>query len=128
MFDFFKKLFSNQNLAAVKEAAELAKAEESSEKAVKTRLGESYVAITKVSVDPENPGAGAFELDWNDKFVADLIRHGYMKSPDDTDADIVERWFNDTCRNVVKENFENEMSDPERRAEITIASGRTLRD
>jgi hypothetical protein len=38
--------------------------------------------------------------------IADLVRHGYMMSPKDTDADIIDRWFTAVCRNVVLETAE----------------------
>ena len=58
--------------------------------------------------DPNNLHQGAFELDWNDKFVSNLIRAGYQLKPDDTDADIVDRWFQNVCRHVVMETWEQE--------------------
>ena len=58
---------------------------------------------------------GAFELDWNEIFVARLVKAGYMMSPDDKDADIVDRWFTAVCRNVVLETYEQyEAMNPER--------------
>ena len=50
---------------------------------------------------------GAFELDWNDLFVAKLIRAGYQGK---TDNDIVDNWFQDVCRNVVLESYEQEQA------------------
>jgi len=68
-----------------------------------------------MDVDPENIGQGAFELDWNEKFIADLVRHGYMMNPKDTDADMVDRWFTNVCRNVVLETYEQDQAmNPER--------------
>ena len=77
-----------------------------SEKDIATEKGEPYVAILSVELDPENIGNGAFELDWNDKFIANLVRAGYQLKKDDTDADLVDRWFADVCKNVIAENFE----------------------
>ena len=59
-----------------------------------------------MDIDPNGMGMGSFELDWNEKFIADLVRHGYMMSQNDTDADIVDRWFTNVCRNVVLETYE----------------------
>jgi len=53
---------------------------------------------------------GAFELDWNEKFVANLVRAGYQGKPEDTDAEIVDRWFQNICRHVVLETFEQEQA------------------
>jgi hypothetical protein len=80
------------------------------EKEIATEKGEPWVAILSMDVDPENLHQGAFELDWNDKFVANLVRAGYQIKEDDTDADIVDRWFNNVCRHVVMETWEQEQA------------------
>jgi hypothetical protein len=100
MFDALKNIFKKKPIAAV--ATEQAK----SAKQIATEKGEPYINIVSMDIDPENIGNGAFELDWNDKFVADLIRHGYQQDARDTDADIVDRWFTAVCRNVVLETYE----------------------
>ena len=85
------------------------------EKELATERGEPYVTIVSMEVDPENIQNGAFELDWNDKFVANLVRAGYQMKTDDTEADIVDRWFTAVCRNVVLETYEQyQAMDPER--------------
>jgi hypothetical protein len=81
-----------------------------SEKELSTERGDPYVAILSMDVDPENIHAGSFELDWNEKFVANLVRAGYQMRPDDTDNDIVDRWFQAVCRNVVLETWEQEQA------------------
>jgi len=73
------------------------------EKELATERGEPWVSVVQVELDPENIGNGAFELDWNEFFVAKLIRAGY-KGRDD--SQIVDQWFQDVCRNVVLETFE----------------------
>ena len=86
-------------------------------KEIATGKGESYINIVSMDVDPADISNGAFELDWNDKFIADLVRHGYMMDPKDSDADIVDRWFTAVCRNVVLETWEQYeamKTDPER--------------
>ena len=75
-----------------------------------TERGEPWVDILSMDIDPENLHQGAFELDWNDKFVANLIRAGYQMKPDDKDSDIVDRWFQAVCRNVVLETWEQEQA------------------
>ena len=72
-------------------------------KDIATEKGEPWVSILSVDLDPENIGQGAFELDWNEFFVAKLVRSGY-KGKDD--SQIVDQWFQDICRNVVLETFE----------------------
>ena len=79
-------------------------------KEIATEKGEPLVDVLSMDVDPENLHQGAFELDWNDKFVANLIRAGYQMKPDDKDSDIVDRWFQAVCRNVVLETWEQEQA------------------
>ena len=79
---------------------------EKSAKEIADEKGEPWVNVTSVELDPENIGNGAFELDWNDKFITNLVRAGYQQKPGEEDAVIVDRWFQDVCRNVVQENFE----------------------
>ncbi|CAB4137916.1 hypothetical protein UFOVP328_132 [uncultured Caudovirales phage] len=81
-----------------------------SDKELATERGEPWVGILSMDIDPENPHQGAFELDWNDKFVANLVRAGYQGKPTDTDAEIVDRWFQNICRHVVLETFEQEQA------------------
>lgn len=65
--------------------------------------GEPWVSVISVELDPDNIGNGAFELDWNEKFVTNLVRAGYKGK---TDADMVDLWFQDVCKNVIQENYE----------------------
>ena len=87
---------------------DLPKPKKKTEKEIATERGEPYVTILSMEIDPNNLHQGAFELDWNDKFVSNLIRAGYQLKPDDTDADIVDRWFQNVCRHVVMETWEQE--------------------
>lgn len=83
------------------------------EKERATLLGETWVYISKIQTDPDNPKHGGVELDWNDLFVEKLEEHGYGPNPDDEDT--VNDWFNELCRNIALEayagigNFEEEM-------------------
>lgn len=72
-------------------------------KDIANEKSEPYIAILSVELDPDNIGNGAFELDWNDKFIANLVRAGYKGK---TDADMVDQWFRDICRSVLAENYE----------------------
>ena len=67
-----------------------------------------YVNILRIDVDLDNLHQGAFELDWNEIFVARLVKAGYMIKKDDTDVEIVDRWFQNVCRHVVMETWEQE--------------------
>jgi hypothetical protein len=86
-----------------------------SEKDKATQAGEPYVSILKMELDPDDVNNGAFELDWNDKFVLNLIKAGYKQRDDDTDQLIVERWFQYVCRNVALELYEQQQADPDNR-------------
>ena len=93
-------------------------------KELATERGEPYVEILSMDIAPNDPSQGAFELDWNDKFVSNLVRAGYQGK---TDQDIVDNWFKAICRNVVLETYEQEQADPEIRASNRrdLGNGRT---
>lgn len=94
-----------------------------------TARGEPYIAIISVDVDPKDVNRGSFDLDWNDKFVTNLIRAGYKIKPSDTENDIVDRWFQTVCRNVALEMYEQEIADPDnRRDDVRIIRQRDLGD
>lgn len=78
-----------------------------SAKELATQRGEPYVTILSMDIDPDNLHQGSFELDWNEKFVANLLRAGYQGK---TDADIVDQWFQNVCRHVVLETYEQEQA------------------
>jgi hypothetical protein len=105
IFDRFKKPPSKP--ADPKPKSEKA---QKSAKDIATAKGEPYVAVLSMDVDPENLHQGSFELDWNSIFVTRLVKAGYMIKKDDTDADIVDRWFQNVCRHVVMETYEQEQA------------------
>jgi hypothetical protein len=100
MFDWLKKK------PEVKEDKPKAKAKTRTPKELATEAGEPYINILSVELDPDDIGNGSFELDWNDIFVARLVKAGYMQKKDDTDDQIVDRWFQSVCRNILNENYE----------------------
>lgn len=119
MFDKIKNLFASKANAVPppaqpKSEANLqppkprVKTPEKSAKELATERGEPYVAVLSMDVDPNDLHQGAFELDWNEIFIARLVKAGYMIKKDDSDADIVDRWFQNVCRNVVLETWEQE--------------------
>jgi len=75
-------------------------------KELATEAGEPYVSVVAVELDPDDVGNGAFELDWNEIFIARLVKAGFQQKKDDTDADIVDRWFQTVCKNIIAENYE----------------------
>ena len=86
------------------------KVPEKTAKELATERGEPYFNVVSMELDPNNIHAGAFEFDWNEKMISDLVRHGYMMKKDDSDADIVDRWFQNVCRNVVLETWEQDQA------------------
>jgi hypothetical protein len=96
------------------------RAKKKTDKEIATEKGEPYVAVLSVEVDPENPGSGAFELDWNEIFIKKLYKAGYR---DENEEDMVDRWFQDVCRNVVMETYEKEQADPSVRVERNDLGG-----
>ena len=105
MFDFLKKKPKKEEPKVEKPKAE-PKPKKKSAKEIATENGEAYIDIVSVELDPDNIANGAFELDWNEIFVAKLVKAGYMMKQTDTDAEIVDRWFQSVCRNILNENFE----------------------
>lgn len=95
-----------------KKAKEEGQATQLTAKELATIAHEPYVQILGIEVDIDNLGQGSFELDWNDVFVAKLVRAGY---PGKTDQDVVDNWFKEVCRNVLLETYEQEQADPEKR-------------
>ena len=93
---------------------------DTSAKDAATSKGDPYVAILSVDVDPQNIHNGSFELDWNDKFLLNLIKAGYKMQDDDTDTMIVDRWFHTICRNIVLEIYEQNQADPTNRDERVV--------
>ena len=107
MFDWFKK---KKPKAEPRVEAPAPKAPKKTEKELATERGEPWVQVLRIDVDPNNLHQGAFELDWNEIFVARLVKAGYMMKKDDTDAEIVDRWFQNVCRHVVMETYEQEQA------------------
>jgi len=77
------------------------------DKEIATEKGEPYVSILKVDLDPNNPRYGSFELDWNQPFIVKLVQSGYRG---DKEEDMVDQWFQDVCRHVVLETYEQEQA------------------
>ncbi len=114
MFEWFKKKkkVTKRELPEVSKTPPMpeVKAPVKSEKQIATEAGEPYVAILRMDVDPNNLHQGAFELDWNEIFVARLVKAGYMMKPTDSDGEIVDRWFQNVCRHIVMETWEQEQA------------------
>lgn len=98
------------------------KVPELSAKEKATAAGEPYVNILSMEIDPKDINSGAFELDWNDKFVLNLIRAGFKIRDDDSESQIVDRWFQTVCRNVALELYEQQQADPDNRYKADLRS------
>jgi len=86
-----------------------------------TKNGEPWISILDMDIDMQDISSGSFELDWNDFFITRLMKAGYQGK---TDADMVDQWFQNVCRNVVMETYEQEQSDPKVR-KTDLGNGRT---
>jgi hypothetical protein len=132
MFDKLKKLFQKKPEPQVqepvkKEPKPRAPKEEVklSPKELATKNGEPYIHVVSMELDPSNVNNGAFELDWNDKFILNLIRAGYKKKDEDTEDVIVDRWFQTVCRNIALEVYEQQQADPDMRGMSDMRNIRT---
>jgi hypothetical protein len=103
IFDIFKKKQTEPEKQLEAVTAPKKSAPKKSEKELATERGEPYISILSMDVDPTDINSGAFEFDWNDKFISNLVRAGYQGK---TDADLVDQWFQAVCRNVVLETYE----------------------
>lgn len=129
MFEALKRWFMPELVLTEEQVVEEPKKEEVelTEKEKATLAGEPYIAILKVELDPADINNGSFELDWNDKFVINLVKQGYKIRADDTDAMIVDRWFQTVCRNIALEIYEQEQADPSKReSDMRIIQQRDL--
>lgn len=100
-----------------------------SPKEIADKNGEPYIAILSMELDPDDINNGAFELDWNDKFIVNLIKAGYQASKNDSETDLVDRWFQTVCRNIIMETYEQHQADPDNRMRVIrsrpLGNGRT---
>jgi hypothetical protein len=67
-----------------------------------TKLNEPWVSVIDTKVNPENIRNGFFELDWNDQFIAELIKAGYGEEADPQE-EIVDRWFRTIVYDMLSE-------------------------
>ncbi len=135
MFEFLKNLFKSpepeivQRIEPVIEKPVEQPKKALSPKEIATQANEPWVSIVNISFDdPENPNSvGTFEFDWNDRFIVVLIRLGYQLKSTDTDAEIVDRWFQNVCRNVAMELYEqHEANFPEHDTDDFVNQGHIL--
>ena len=123
MLDKLKSALGLKKPEVAEKAKRTTKAKKTA-KEIATENGEPYVAILNIDISPDDINNGAFELDWNEKFVANLVRAGYQGQSNEPDHEIVDRWFQTVCRNVVMETYEQYQADPE----IRFTNSRDLGD
>ncbi len=85
---------AKEAIEAAKEAERLAKL---TPKELATEKKEPFVAVLDTHVNKDNIRNGFFELDWNEYFVIQLKLAGYVG---DSEEEIVDKWFQDLCRNI----------------------------
>jgi len=130
MFEKLKNLFKKQEVEPVVKKEPKPKQQkpptpELTEKEKATAAGEPYVNIIHMELDPKDLHSGSVTLDWNEKFLVNLIRAGYKMKDTDTDNDIVDRWWTNLCRATVLETFEQEWADPSKRTNSDVRNVRT---
>ena len=130
MFDKIKNLFKKPEITkepAPKKVKEKKVVAELTPKEKATAAGEPYINILSMEIDPEDVNNGAFELDWNEKFIINLIRAGYKQKDTDTDNVLVDRWFQTVCRNIALEVYEQQQADPTNR-DLRVVRTKNLGD
>ena len=85
----------------ISDAAETERLSKLSPKELATERNESYIAVLDTKVNKDNVKNGFFELDWNELFIVELRLAGYYG---ETDEEIVDKWFQDLCRNIGAES------------------------
>ena len=118
MFEKIKNLFKKPEVKSEPEPKKVKEKKVTPELTAKekaTAAGEPYINILSMELDPNDVNNGAFELDWNDKFILNLIRAGYKQKDSDTDNVLVDRWFQTVCRNIALEVYEQQQADPTNR-------------
>ena len=130
MFEKLKNLFKKPEIAKEPEPKKVKEKKvvpELTAKEKATAAGEPYINILSLEIDPADVNNGAFELDWNDKFIMNLIRAGYKQKDSDTDDVLVDRWFQTVCRNIALEVYEQQQADPTNR-DLRVVRTKNLGD
>lgn len=95
----WKKLIGIDDIEPAIEAPE--ETVSKTEKELATEKKEPWVAVLNTHVNKDNIRNGFFELDWNEYFIVQLRGAGYTG---DTDEAVVDKWFQDLCRNIGAES------------------------
>ena len=92
------------------------------DKQIATADDEPYVKVLQVEFDQAQPNIGSFELDWNEPFIETLAKSGYTGN---TPEQIIDTWFNDVCRNILMEEFNDKAFVADAPVEIKRDDGKT---
>ena len=92
------------------------------DKRVATANDEPYIKVLQVDFESKQPNVGSFELDWNEAFIGILSEAGYTGSADEA---IIDAWFNDVCRNILMEDFNDQNFVADAPVEIKREDGKT---
>lgn len=68
-------------------------------------LDEPYVEVLNIGLSESTPDNGFVELDWNNKFIDMLHKHGFKGMSDD---EMVNKWFNQLCRTVLLQEMNDQ--------------------
>ena len=92
------------------------------DKQIATADNEPYIKVLQVEFDQKQPNIGSFELDWNEAFIETLATSGYTGTKPEQ---IIDQWFNDVCRNILVEEFNDKNFVAEAPVEIKRDDGKT---
>jgi hypothetical protein len=92
------------------------------DKQVATADDKPYIKVLQVHFEKKQPNVGSFELDWNEPFIEILAKSGYKgKTPEQ----IIDEWFNDVCRNILMEEFNDKNFVADAPIEVKRDDGKT---
>ena len=92
------------------------------DKRVATVNDEPYIKVLQVDFESDQPSIGSFELDWNEAFINILANAGYKGTADEQ---VIDAWFNDVCRNILVEDFNDQNFVADAPLEIKKKDGKT---
>ena len=125
IFDKLGEAINRPRRKAVKDAQAPAPAPKKTKLTPKEQANkneEPWFTVIGVEVDPDNPRNGAFELDWNEPFIETLAKSGYTGS---SPEQIIDAWFNDVCRNILMEEFNDKNFVADAPLEVKRDDGKT---
>jgi len=106
---------------ALQEAIDEADKIKNAHKNLATERGDPWVNIIDIGFDSETLLQGTVELDWNEKFVEQLQTNGFVGA---TDEDVVDQWFENFCRHIMANTYEQAHSDLGEPNKETMKDGR----